>query len=866
MFKNFWFQTHWLLGIIAGLILAVMGVTGAALSYEHSLLRLLNPGVLSVTPSSEPRLSADELLARVRQGQPDRQIAALTLHADPAAAASVMFAPQGRGRGRPVQVDPYTGELLGEAKRGAALLHLMEDLHRRLGTGDFGRALTGASTLCLIVLALSGLYLRWPRRVTDWRAWLRFDTGLKGRSFLWGMHSVVGTWVLLPYLLMAATGLFWSYDWYRSGLYAITGASPPVRQGPGGPGGGRGTGAQRAGQLPESPAWLPTLEPAMAAFSTAVPVYRQITIMLPQAATQPVQMRYLDADVAHERASSQISVAQDGSAIVSHERYADKRAGERLMASIFPLHSGSFFGGFGRLLFMLSSLLMPLFAVTGWLLYLDRRGNRRGNRRQARRQARQRARFESADGIGQSPVLVAFASQSGVAEGLARQAAAQLRGGGVAVTVKPLSALRPAGLSAFGRVVFVVSTFGDGEPPDSARAFARRMRQLAPEQLSGLRYAVLALGDRRYAHFCGFGRDLDQRMAQHGAQRLFDLVEVDHMDVAALRIWRTRLQVLGGEPSAVEGVPQEPGYTRWILRQRCCLNPGSLGASTFHVELVPADEHALNWQPGDVFEIRLRQSPARVAELLKHLELDADTEVQSAGCPRHLGEVLAESDFPALMQDAARAASMQECGDRWPPLWREYSVASLPSEGCVQLLVRQKRYATGLGVGSAWLTAGAQPGEVCSARLRRNPAFRLPPGDMPLLLIGNGTGLAGLLAHLKARVQAGQRHNWLLFGERTEVDFYYREQIEAWQQAGFLPALDLVFSRQPEAGDARYVQHRLRACRERLLLWVGRGAVILVCGSRVGMAPGVDQALEEILGRAVLERLIAEGRYRRDVY
>ena len=70
-----------------------------------------------------------------------------------------------------------------------------------------GRVVTGVLAACLMFLALSGLYLRWPRRVWDWRAWLTFDPALKGRSFLWGLHSVAGTCALVMYLVFTSTGL-----------------------------------------------------------------------------------------------------------------------------------------------------------------------------------------------------------------------------------------------------------------------------------------------------------------------------------------------------------------------------------------------------------------------------------------------------------------------------------------------------------------------------------------------------------------------------------------------------------------------------------------------------------------------------------
>jgi sulfite reductase (NADPH) flavoprotein alpha-component len=132
-------------------------------------------------------------------------------------------------------------------------------------------------------------------------------------------------------------------------------------------------------------------------------------------------------------------------------------------------------------------------------------------------------------------------------------------------------------------------------------------------------------------------------------------------------------------------------------------------------------------------------------------------------------------------------------------------------------------------------------------------------------MIGNGSGLAGLRAHLKARIGAGSGDNWLLFGERhAATDFLLREELENWRAAGQLARLDLAFSRdQPQP---RYVQHLLREQADAVRAWVARGAALYVCGSLQGMAAGVHEALAAILGEAALQALVDDGRYRRDVY
>ena len=134
-----------------------------------------------------------------------------------------------------------------------------------------------------------------------------------------------------------------------------------------------------------------------------------------------------------------------------------------------------------------------------------------------------------------------------------------------------------------------------------------------------------------------------------------------------------------------------------------------------------------------------------------------------------------------------------------------------------------------------------------------------------MILIGNGTGIAGLRAHLKQRIAAGSRRNWLLFGERnSDRDFFYRDEILQWQTQNHIERLDLAFSR--DQTNRVYVQQKLQATADVVRDWVEAGASIYVCGSLAGMAPGVDTALRQALGDATVESMLSQGRYRRDVY
>lgn len=463
---------------------------------------------------------------------------------------------------------------------------------------------------------------------------------------------------------------------------------------------------------------------------------------------------------------------------------------------------------------------------------------------------------------GDSPVLVVYASQTGFAQQLAERSAENLRTTGLAVKLRAIGEVDSAMLAKAGRALFIASTTGEGDPPDQALAFVRgAMAQ--PAALEHLRYAVLALGDREYEHFCGFGHQLDRWLRQHGAQPLFDIVEVDNADESALRHWQHHLGQLGG----VTDLPDwtQPRYERWKLLERREINPGSVGSGTYHLAIAPPLASGQTWVAGDIAEIGPQHSSLAVAALLEQAKLAADARVIIDGESQALAELLARSHLPGI--DEIRNLDAQAIADGLKPLpHREYSIASLPADGSLQILLRRLLRPDGSpGIGSGWLCDYAPVGGEIALRLRSNPNFHAPDPAKPMILIGNGTGIAGLRAHLKQRIAAGSRRNWLLFGERnSDRDFFYGDEILDWRNQGYVERLDLAFSR--DQAKPLYVQHELLAAADSLREWVQAGASIYVCGSLAGMAPGVDGVLRQVLGDATVESMLSEGRYRRDVY
>ncbi|MCK9469343.1 MAG: sulfite reductase subunit alpha [Porticoccaceae bacterium] len=473
-------------------------------------------------------------------------------------------------------------------------------------------------------------------------------------------------------------------------------------------------------------------------------------------------------------------------------------------------------------------------------------------------------------------VLVAYASQSGTAAELARRSADMLQGH-LPVRLMPLNQVNDGVLSSAQRALFVASTYGEGEPPDNGLAFQRRyLTNAATLDLSHLEFAVLALGDRAYQRFCDFGRRIQAGMERLGASPLWELTEAASDELwtpdGKVAHWRSRLGSF--IPAAAEVVFAEPSqsagdreFGQWRLADREHLNPGSLGEPLFDLWLTPHATPA-SWCAGDIAVILPRNDAVRCATVAAKLGYSSGEPVTLDGVTRPLCDWLAERQLSNVDDDIGAEPSLSAWLTGLPTLpEREYSIASVPEEGAVRLLVRQQRDERGqLGLGSGWLTASAGTGDSIALRIRSNPSFQVPEQDCPLILIGNGSGLAGLRAHLKARELAGATgRNWLVFGERSRLsDSLWNEELVRWRDSGHLARLDRVFSR--DGDSLRYVQDVLAAEADELCRWADAGAIICVCGSLTGMGSGVQTALEACLGAERLDELKMAGRYRRDLY
>ncbi|WP_410515155.1 assimilatory sulfite reductase (NADPH) flavoprotein subunit [Paenibacillus sp. BR2-3] len=542
-------------------------------------------------------------------------------------------------------------------------------------------------------------------------------------------------------------------------------------------------------------------------------------------------------------------------------------------------------------------------------------------------------------------VTVLFGSQTGNCQRLAGTLSLKLEEQGFQVTLASMNSFKPNGLKKIENLLLLVSTHGEGEPPDNARSFHEFLYSKRAPELGNLRFSVLALGDTSYEFFCQTGKDFDQRLEELGGQRLSPRVDCDLDYNEPVAQWfesvlgalngRSDAHVIASEvvQAAEAAESMESPYSRnnpfkAEVLENLNLNGRGSDRETRHLELslegsnlqfepgdllgVYPENHpelvnsiieALGYNPDEIVPVNKKGEEGTLREaLLKHYEITALSkavmkqagqissasglhELLASGHEQELKEYIRGRDLLDLVQDFSpwevSASTFVGILRKLPA--RLYSIASSykanPDE--VHLTVRAVRYhAHGrerYGVCSIYCAERVQPGDTLPIYIQHNQNFKLPSNpDVPVIMIGPGTGVAPFRSFLEEREELGaQGKTWLFFGDRHFVtDFLYQKEWQRMLKDGVLTKLDVAFSR--DADEKVYVQHRILEKSRELYEWLQEGAHIYICGDKKNMAHDVHAALVTVIqqeggispeeAEAYLENMQQQQRYQRDVY
>ncbi|WP_144788887.1 assimilatory sulfite reductase (NADPH) flavoprotein subunit [Lysinibacillus fusiformis] len=504
-------------------------------------------------------------------------------------------------------------------------------------------------------------------------------------------------------------------------------------------------------------------------------------------------------------------------------------------------------------------------------------------------------------------MTILFGSQTGNSQGLAEKYASLLKAQNVDVTVSSLGKFKASNLKKITNLLLIVSTHGEGDPPDQAIQFYEFLHSKRAPKLEQLQYSVLALGDSSYEFFCQTGKDFDEQFAKLGATRIVPRTDcdVDYDDAAAQ--WfsavqqeflkqATAISVTSTQSDETQGATtysrKNPFYAEVL--ENINLNGRGSNKETRHLEL-SIEGANFQFEPGDSIGIQPENSERLVDALLGALQFDPATEVTIFDETMSLKNALQKklevtvlskpvlekiksytehNEFSTLLEepnawkDYAKGRDLLDVVEDFAPFtWsaqqfvdilrkipsRLYSIASsqLANNDEVHLTISKVSYETNgrqrLGVCSGSV-AELQIGATLPIYVHKNPNFRLPEQkETPIIMIGAGTGIAPYRAFLEEREELGvEGKAWLIFGDQHFVtDFLYQTDWQRWLASGTLSQMHIAFSR--DTDKKIYVQHKLEENAANFYEWLEQGAVIYVCGDEKSMAADVDATIHRII-------------------
>lgn len=504
-------------------------------------------------------------------------------------------------------------------------------------------------------------------------------------------------------------------------------------------------------------------------------------------------------------------------------------------------------------------------------------------------------------------LTVLYGTESGNCEELASQLSKQAKQKGYKPRLLNMADASLADLEGCAKLLVVVSTWGDGEPPETAELFYKELMS-AEVVLKDTAFSVCALGDTSYDLFCQTGKDVDARLEKLGAQRVVARVDCDVDYEEAFLAWTQLVWTEFGANATVSDLTtsdqaqqaeygKKNPYPAEVI-ENLLLSGSRSAKETYHIEL-SLDGSGLDYAPGDVLAVVPRNAQDVVAEILAAGGLDGDAlvELKDVGQISLANALTEKLDITGLSRKVATAwqemSGSAELADLLSPESKEkfiawsdgrqivdllelfpageltpqqfvdilrklpvrlYSIASSYKvhPGEVHLTVAAVRYETHgkkrKGVASTCLADDAPKGSKVSVYTHINKNFRLPEdSNTPVIMVGPGTGIAPFRAFVEQRAaEEASGESWLFFGDQHyNEDFLYQLEWQDYLKNGHLSRLDVAFSRdQPEKV---YVQDKLSEHAADVWAWLEKGAHFYVCGDASRMAKDVHQTLLDII-------------------
>jgi sulfite reductase (NADPH) flavoprotein alpha-component len=530
----------------------------------------------------------------------------------------------------------------------------------------------------------------------------------------------------------------------------------------------------------------------------------------------------------------------------------------------------------------------------------------------------------SPNGILPKPTII-YGTETGNSKKIASQLQAFLKKNKISAKVFDASQYPLEKIEQEELLLIVMSTQGEGEPPQSATKFFNALHD-RNFNLQNIKFAVFGLGDTSYPLFCQAAADVDVQLEKLGAKRILELQKTDVDFAATSQKWIENIAniltsstgIFASETIKTIAKPLENSKVlenhkqiySGIIKHKVVLNDRGSNKETYHIEI--ANEEKVTYSAGDALGVYPKNDVKSIEKVLQFFDTNAIknlseiTEILATKSIRNLGKktisalatlfevAISEEkiDLIEILQKCIatkftanfieKPIDIQQVIALLNPITpRLYSISSAPDahENEVHLTVGLHKFKVNdtekIGLASDFL-ANYPKNTPLNFYIHKNSIFKLPAEDKDIIMIGAGTGIAPFRSFLFQRdAENASGKNWLIFGEQHfALDFYYQTEIQEFLSTGVLTKLDTAFSR--DTKEKIYVQHRLKQQANTLYEWLENGAYLYVCGQKNPMSIDVENTIIEIIAEKnkisiekateKLAEIEAEGRYLKDVY
>ncbi|MFC5683394.1 PepSY-associated TM helix domain-containing protein [Flavobacterium sp. MAHUQ-51] len=355
-------KIHLWLGLSSGLIVFIVALTGSLLVFEKEIDSFLHPELYKVENIGSTKKPIDEAIKNLNKSFAIDSIQRIYTYQE-AQKTALIIAKTKDKKTFYFAINPYTAKVIGSIEPTKHFFTIVNHLHRNLLLGKTGKLITGISCLTFIILLISGLCLWWPKKRKNLKQRLTIKWKASFKRVNWDFHSTLGFYSFLFLLIIALTGLTWSFKWFENSLYYITDgvakkpsikvANPPKPQ-----------------NINHQTYFYQNI---IDQTNTLFPYQGNIQIRLPNDTVNSILVTKENTEKTIPNQSSIAYFDRYTGANIQTKPYESFSQGDKLRRIIYPIHTGSIYGLPTKIIAFLVCLVAATAPITGFIIWWGRK-------------------------------------------------------------------------------------------------------------------------------------------------------------------------------------------------------------------------------------------------------------------------------------------------------------------------------------------------------------------------------------------------------------------------------------------------------------------------------------------------------------